>query len=91
MVGCQLISYAYISRFDVPQNRTHKLTSGADPRNAPPMPKSVMVPEALKCSIIMIVNVPYDLDKQGIFIGGGRNPCYNGTLLLLVGYNSILF
>ena len=70
MVGCEPISSAYVSRFDVLQNRTRKLTSEVDPKNAPPMPKSVMgKSEALKWSIIMIVNVPYDSYQRGIYRG----------------------
>ena len=30
-----------LNRFKFLQERTHKLASGVDPRNAPPMPKSV--------------------------------------------------
>ena len=64
------MSFACVSRFDVLQNKARKLTSRVDPRNAPPMPKSIMGnPEALKWSILMIVNVPYDSDQLGIYRG----------------------
>ena len=70
MVGYDPVSSAYISQFDVLQNRTRKLTPEVDPRNSPPMPKSVKgKPEALMWSIIMIVNVPYDSDQRVIYKG----------------------